>query len=302
MTAEDHSGMIDLGQCLSLVNRRFYRQGMEYYVDSWSISSESSCDVLLVTLSQNWICSNAWVAAFRTWLRSQEQVDNFDEIKGRYHDYKIFMEEVHAQAGMSANLLPRGYDPALVAAKSATAGASWDASEIQIPNVGGVVGNTVGYEMHMVGASSGSKGIIEGYAKSRARPQITDPNLVEGGSEVGYWMDLAFDTGDNLSEITTDLKFENDSPPYFVDENTEFEFYAGGSNASDGAGIGVDYSNQLALNPAVGSYATRHGTGLVVPCGLIALAGSGTGNFVVTFNLSLGPYKGVMARPMQDVN
>ena len=291
------TGVIDIGQCLSLLNRKAFRQGMEYYVESWNIEADVSTRVHLAHLPQSWVNTNAWTAAFKTWIKSQEQVENYDEIKGRYHDFKIFFDSVHATAGTVANVLPNGFNAADVAAISATASASWDASEIQIPNVG-ASGNTVGYQMHMIGPDANSKGIIEGYANSRARPQLTDPNTLTGTVS---WMETAFDSGENLGEIVTDLTHENDSPPYFIDEDTAFEFYPGGSNASNGAGLGIEFTSALALNPIVGSWATRRAPGFIAPCGLISVLGTVTG-FTVTLHLAAGPSKGVMARPMQDVN
>lgn len=289
---------VDIGQCLSLLNRKAFRQGMEYYVESWTITSSVASRVGIQTLQQSWVNSNAWVKAFRTWIKSQEQVEDFDQLKGRYHDFKVYFDHTHATAGVAANQIPEGFSPALVAGVSATAAASWDASEIQIPNVA-VPGATVGYQLHMLGPDGNSKGIVEGYANSRARPQLTDPNTLTGTVS---WMETAFDTGDNLGEIVTDLTHENDSPPYFIDEDTAFEFYPGGSNQANGAGYGFDVQPVMAINPAVGSWASKHGRGFTAPCGLIHIYNDGETLVNVTLNIAIGPSKGVMARPMQDVN
>lgn len=293
-------GFIDIGQCLSLLNRKAYRQGLEYYVDSWSMSSNVSSEAFLHTLSTTWVNTNAWTKAFQTWMKSQEQLEDFDEIKGRYHDFKVFMHEVHAAAGMPANTLPIGIDFAAAAVVDPTISANWGASHIQIPN-DGAVGVTNEYDLHMVGpdqAGVTSKGIVAGYAASRSRPVQDDPNVVFANS----WMDFAFDDGDNLADIRSDLVTENDSPPYLITEDGTHEFYPGGSNMANGAGFGTDASDPLALNPATGSWATRRGPGFVAPCGLVQFNNTRASAFTLTLYIALGPSKGVMARPMQDVN
>jgi len=300
ITAEDAGGVIDIGQCLSLLNRKAFRQGMEYYVESFTLSANVQSQVGLQYLSQTWVNTNAWVKAFRTWMKSQEQLEDFDEIKGRYHDFKVFLGTAHAQIGMPANLKPDGIDFAAAALVDPTISANWAASHIQIPN-DGAVGVTNEYELHMVGpdgAGISSKGIVAGYANSRSRPVQDDPNIVATAS----WMDFAFDDGDNLIEIRGDVISENDSPPYLITEDTNFEFYPGGSNQGNGAGFGMDITPPLAINPITGSFTTRHGAGFVAPCGLVQFDNVASSSFTLTLNIAVGPYKGVMARPMQDVN
>lgn len=298
------TGWVDIAQCLSLMNRKAFRQGMEYYIESWSISSSQPCDASLFTLDESWVNTNAWVKAFHTWLKSQEQLDDFDQIKGRYHDFKVFMSRDHQDDGVIANLLPYDFSLAQSAVVSPSVMYEWAESHIQIPN-DGAVGTTNEYDLHMLGpdqpasAGSRSKGIVAGYAESRARPQTLDPNTT---MNLFSWMDSAFDDGDNLFEIRSDVQSENDTPPYLIDQDTSIEFYPGGTQYLSGAGDGMTVQHALAINPALGSYIIKRGPGFVAPLGLVRIVGTPETIFQITLNIAVGPYKGVMARPMQDVN
>ncbi len=239
------SGFIDIAQCLGLLNRKGLRQGQQFFVESWSLSSNVAAEGSVMHVSNTWVLANAWHKAFRTWLKSQEQLEDFDDIKGRYHDFKVKFFDGHVFAD---NILPIGIDFAAASLISPTISANWQESHIQIPN-DGAVGVTTEYEIHLIGPNTGaSKGCIVGYAESRSRPQQDDPNVVNAAS----WMDFAFDDGDNLIDIRSDVVTENDSPPYIIDAGeTPFEFYPGGSNANDGAGLGLVMTPTLAVNPSL---------------------------------------------------
>lgn len=300
------SGYVDIAQCLALLNRKGLRQGQQFFVESWSLSSNVAAEGSVWSLSNTWVLTNAWEKALRTWLKSQEQLTEFDDLKGRYHDFKVKFFENH---DMSQNLLPIGIDFAAAAGISPTISANWQGSHIQIPNVD-VAGTptTVEYEIHLIGPDTAtSKGCIEGYANGRSRPMQDEPNIVAADS----WMEFAFDDGDNLADIRSDVVTENDSPPYLIDAGeTAFEFYPGGSNAANGAGSGVRMSPTLAVNPSLQAQATRYGSAFLASCGLLYLSGTayqaleGQPNTWVKLrlNIAAGPAKGVMARRMQDVN
>ena len=109
--AEFTTSYVDLSQVASLVNRRFYRQGLNWAVGGFKfLTEENFAGALSVSkLPNTWVMANSWEKSFRTW---SEMVDNavdeaeVESIKPRFHDFKIFADATHHQAGSAANLLP----------------------------------------------------------------------------------------------------------------------------------------------------------------------------------------------------
>ena len=61
---------IDLSQCASLVNRRFYRQGLNWAVNSIKVMSGGFEGIVAThSLPNTWVMSNAWEKSFRAWQK-----------------------------------------------------------------------------------------------------------------------------------------------------------------------------------------------------------------------------------------
>ena len=65
---------IDLSQCASIANRRFYRQGINWAVSGIKVLSQPSLtsgtlngSVTVSKLPETWVMSNAWEKGFRAW-------------------------------------------------------------------------------------------------------------------------------------------------------------------------------------------------------------------------------------------
>jgi len=288
---------IDIGQCYSLVNRLFARQGMQFAISGMSVAGALDSKVTISRLPEHWPCINAWEKGYHIWRESQDQVLDIEPgIGGRYRDFKVFMTVGHQAAGVLANLLPTGYS---ITGFGVPFGYDWEPSDIQIPN-DPAPGTTTEYNMHVIGGSNvTSKGLITGYGASRSRPQQIDPNIPVDPAE--NWMLGAFDVGDNLEEIREDLELENDEPPYVVglpgDPTT---FYPGG--ATQGG-----TTNQAIMFTRAGLGTQTFAPGFTAPCGLLQVvvagpADPGATDSILTIELMPGSYKGCMARPMRDVN
>lgn len=293
---------LDIGQIVSLVNRKAARQGYEYFVSNIEIITNGDFLAEVSTLPQSWTCSNAWVKSFKLWQESQDQVLDVEgrDILGKYADFKIYYDSTHKAAGVAGNLRPYGF---AIAAGGATY--KWDPSTYQVPN-DPVGGTTTEYTIHGIGPSTAnSLGMISGYAASRARPQQNDPNVVDHLTAEDWMLNL-FDVGENLTEIREDIEDDNDAPPYLLGApGSQLEYYPGGTLQAP--------THESFLQDIL---ATRAGTSLAMdstgpftaPCGLIRLdtstvVGGQDPTFVTMFvELSPGPYKGILARPMQDVN
>jgi hypothetical protein len=285
---------IDLAQCYSLVNRVFCRQGMQIAIAGMSVYGSIGSKVAVARLPEHWPCINAWEKGYHVWRESQKQVlEHEPSIQGRYADFKVYMDEFHSDAGTGQNLIPAGY----VTTSGDPHSYDWNPSEIQIPN-DPTHGTTTGYYMHLVGATtSNSKGLISGYAASRARPQTVDPNVPYAGSE--DWMREAFDVGDDLDEIRLDILYNNNEPPYMVGEPGGIPtFYPGGTQQGGLVTEAVLFSR--------GGLGTQtFAGGFTAPCGLLRVvvnSDEGSSNCTLIVRLMPGDYKGLMARPMVDVN
>lgn len=306
---------IDLAQCASLVNRVSLRQGMEYVVESVTVVTNGGCNVGIFRVPEHWCAINAWEKGYHIWRESQDQVlDDNPTIAAKYRDFKVGFDVSHTFAN---NLLPLGYE-----ITAATGTYAWDFSEIQIPN-DPAGGTTTAYPLFLLGPDTGGakKGLVHGYAMSRQRPHQIDPNVPFGPS----WMIDAFDVGENLEEITGDVQFENDNPPYLTGEDgTVDEFYPGGQNQGDNpwtAGglnpsIGT-LESIMSLRAGTSGMAIQSSSGFVAPLGLLkitvdadSLTESPSGPYdlgvlpslLLKVTLAPGGYKGLLAQGMREAN
>lgn len=299
---------VDLAQCMSLMNRKFIRQQKQFAVSGIHLVSNGTGTVNVHRLKNDWVTINSLEKAYHIWRESQDQVlDNTPSIAAKYRDFKVYMDSFHAAAGGDVNAWPIGYiTPTEALVIDPKAVYDWEYSEIQIPNDPLNAGATTGYSLHVLGEDilpgpNQSKAVIAGYADSRSRPQSNDPNVVR---QTG-WMTEAFDTGDNLEEITDDVMVENDQPPYIITQDTEFEFYPGGSsNYTPLESMGhvaalTTAGNTLTRSPSSGPFICTAGL-LMVYSEVSGQTGSNV-NYL-SINMTAGTEKGLMTRDIVDVN
>ena len=111
------NNFIDLSQCASLMNRRFYRQGLNWAVAGIQVHSATDADKLagglvLQKLPETWIMSNAWEKGFRAWQKmNDEALEESESVRPRFLDFKIYADSDHHNAGYAANLLPGNLPP-----------------------------------------------------------------------------------------------------------------------------------------------------------------------------------------------
>ena len=198
---------IDLSQCASLLNRRFYRQGINWAVGGFKLLTQSDTlgTFAIKKLPSTWVMSNAWMKGFKAWQRmNDEALEESESIRPRFLDFKIYADGVHHNLGIAGNLLPGVQEPGFV---PATPG-EWESSKFRIPVGPANPGDTTDREVIGVGASFpgvGASGInavslIEGYAASRGLPNILDPNAPDDaedavGTTPENWMVALFNEG-----------------------------------------------------------------------------------------------------------
>ncbi len=306
----------DLSQCASLLNRRFYRQGLNWAVAGFTFITQSGTtgQISVAKVPDTWVSSNAWEKGFRAWTKMQnEALDEADSVKPKFNDFKVYMDATHHNAGVGSNLTPLQGNPATLL----TLG-TWDMSEMIIPTWGDP-GASKNREIIWTGANypgAGASGfdavsLIEGYAASRGLPDIRDPNVpADAASAAGNnpenWISATFsEATDQDADVLADLITDNTKAPYpFENDGTAIDTqYPGGANQPAGAG------SKLELHDVIGVSATTIGNttqmkGGNFQGGLVRFNLSGlsdTSTVAILVHLVPGPHRGYMCQSMQDV-
>ena len=281
---------ISLSQCASIVNRRFYRAGLNWAVGGFTVIGGGTGTGFLTInrLPETWVLSNAWEKAFRAWRRQQDEVldDGTQEsVRARFNDFKVYMDQAHFQSGVANNLTPLG-----------TAGVAyplgeWEMSQVVVPNYTGGVTNWEPY-MQMLGGnppggSPPSFGLIQAYAASRSTPQSPDPVVPTGVTTFENVYKELFDVGDNNDDIMDNVVLKNNQLPYDQDD------YPGEVGDQAEFVCSIRLANTQSQTQVAGSS---------FPCGLIQIdttALDGPVQFIV--HLVPGDHRGYLAEPMQEM-
>ncbi len=310
---------IDLSQCASYMNRRAYRQGLNWAVASIDVTtSKLEGWVRIGKLPNTWVMSNAWEKSFRAWqkmIKNATDEAGSESIKGKFLDFKIFIDDGHHSLGVSKNLLPLSFNGNTVKP------GPWDMSIIDIPvtQPAGSTGPAVSFELVATGANNpgaspasglDAKSVIQGYADSRALPHIEDPNQPADAPD--SWIMKLFSDGNQQDEEVTEMLLETGiQAPYA---------FEGGI---DPAGGGAPYADTMYPGgetnmPGIQSHAVRAITGTTIggttfieggnfPCGLIRVElSNGTAlstgtSAIIRVNLVPGAHRGYLAESMTDM-
>lgn len=300
---------IDLSQCASLVNRRFYRQGINWAVAGIKIISTGSGSMIAKKLPNTWVMSNAWEKSFRAWQRqNNEAMQEAESVRPRFLDFKIYADDVHHTAGYGLNLLPLGQNLTPFGV------GEWDSSKVIVPFGPASPGNTAEHEFIATGSNfpgAGASGfnavsLIEGYAASRGLPNQVDPNTPADaddadGSTPENWLSAMFNDGtDQDSEVLANLITEGNRAPYpFEGDSVSVDTqYPNGANQAPGLQI-HDWV-QLTGTTIGGQSHIKGGN---FPCGLVRLdwTPETTSNFIVQVDLVPGNHRGYLCEPMTEM-
>lgn len=302
---------IDLSRAASIVNRRFYRQGINWSVAGFTITTAGNTSPGTVTICKvptTWVAYNAWKKSKAMWDKMNDQVlEDEPSLEARYADFKVFLNEAMSTATVQDNITVPGDGDILLPTDCmynlpADNGSEWIYSTIQVPEDGGALPPTE-KSLHFLGDSvTASVGLIHGYALSRTRPINTgDPSTAGNGG----WMTQLFDTGHNLEEIRDDIADDNDRPPYAVGNSQSTgalsEFYPGGANNLP-AGEVVGYAS-FGATPTTGSITSQRSIkGGMFPCGLIEIKSDLVGPtfYDIIVHLVPGNHRGYLCEPMGD--
>ncbi len=308
---------IDLSQCASLLNRRFYRQGLNWAVSQIKILTLGDGVVTTQRLPNTWTMSNAWHKGFAAWQKmNNEALEEAESVRPRFLDFKIYANARHHNKGYGTNLVPYSLstDPAgAITANVATLG-EWEASKYQIPdNTLGATGGVREREVIAVGANfpgAGASGLnavslIEGYAASRGLPNVLDLNTpADAGDVVGSgenWISqLDSDGTQQIDQVIDDMISENNLAPYpFENDGVHTDTqYPGGANQLSG----LQVHDVSFISPTTIGGMTRIPGGNF-PCGLLAVnwIPNSASNITIQVELVPGPHRGYLALPMQEM-
>ncbi len=312
---------IDLMQCASLLNRRFYRQGLNVPVASIKILAEDVVgSVAIQKLPSTWIMSNAWEKGMRTWMKmNKEALEEQESVRPKFLDFKIYADAEHHRQGFGANLLPRHLTQVPggpLTPTTATAG-EWESSKVVIPT-SLTSGTSTEFELIAVGGSFPGVGastlnavsLIEGYAASRGLPDVLDPNVPGDADDVGptatpeNWLGAMFTEGvAQDQEVLEILTTENNIAPYpFENDGVHTDtMYPSGANQLAGLQINdFDYLTGTTIG------GRTHLNGGLFPCGLIKISitnanPSGNKAFDIQLNLVPGNHRGYLCEPMTEM-
>jgi len=297
---------IDLSQVASLVNRRFYRQGINWAVGGMKVLSLQPGTVNCFKLPNTWVTSNAWEKAFRSWNKQQmEDVEESgsESAVARFRDFKVFADVAHVTQFIAAgsdlnatNLMPADSGGVLAT------GGEWEASQIVVPNVvadaSGSDVDPIEYYLHMVGVNNNaglSRGVLEGYADSRAYPQSPDPVSPVIGS-ADNWMRQMFDVGNDNVEVLNNATDKNDELPY-PQVN-----YPGGETQMPN--LEWHDSTTIFQNNVILGVGTQRLKGGNFPCGLVCIDWTPSGeaaNLVIQIDMVPGTHRGYLCEPMTEM-
>jgi hypothetical protein len=297
---------IDLSQCASIINRRFYRQGINWAVAGIKVLTSGTGSIVIKKLPNTWVMANAWKKSFATWQKmNREALSESESVKPKFMDFKIYADSVHHSAGYSANLLPLGSDYAV-----ATAG-EWIASKFITPiSPGDFVSSfeaiATGPSYPGLGASGlNAVSLVEGYAASRALPYGEDPNIPADASDASgqtpeNWMQALFNEGTlQDDEVLGDMSENNQAPyPFEGDGSATDTQYPGGANQLPGLQI---HDWESISGTTIGGITRCKGGNF--PCGLMRFDWSPetTANIVIQVDLIPGNHRGYLCEPMGDM-
>ncbi len=312
---------IDLSQCASLLNRRFYRQGINWAVSSIKILTSATGAIGVNKLPNTWVMSNAWEKGFRAWQKmNNEALAESPSVKPKFLDFKIYMDETHHSKGFDRNLLPQSFG--IPNPIDAIAG-EWFSSKYEVPQAVAFNSQDVS-SREIIGVGPSYPGVspvtgldavslIEGYAASRGLPNIEDPNTPKDAADAdglnpSNWLTALFNDGSiRDAEVIDLMTSENNQAPYPFENgadplNPGFTFpdtmYPGGANQLASLEI---HDTEFVTSSTIGGTTRLKGGNF--PCGLMQLTSSfaaGT-EFIVQLSMVPGTHRGYLCESMTEM-
>jgi hypothetical protein len=277
---------IDIAKALSAVNRKFYRQGVYYHVNSIEIYNNETGVIDIHTLPDTWVTKNAWNRGFQLFQKMNALTDPplSGGLRPKYHDFKVFMNSRHFQGG---SLQPSLHD--INNSATEVDNDEWLYSRfVSADDDGDSTQEADDFYVHMLGQHAGTNGNWEsvGLIKSYAESRRTVPSTDQQDNNVTEYDPLlnVFDMSseEQMNDIIQNLNTDNDAPPY--NQNN----YVGETTSS------LQHVARIGTEQGVGRIGRA--AGFCAPFGLICIDPFGvSSDYRVVLNLAPGTYHGVYA-------
>lgn len=283
---------IDIAKALSIVNRRLYRQGCYYYVDSVELYNAEDAYVDLHVVPDNWVTRSSYRRAKSIWDdMNQKALMHTPTIAPKYHDFKVYMSDLHRTTG-SAD--PSLYD--VNSLKTVYSADDWNYSQfVSADDDQDAAANADEFYAHFIGGHSGSSanwtsiGIVKSYAKTRVHPDTSGSPVLPSVITDDPLLNLMdYSSEEQLNDIVTNMNLDNDETPYDADA------YVG-----ETAGSMQQVARLVTADPLLGGRRVDMAAGFCAPCGLICVDPQATSTaFRLVVNVTEGPYHGTYAERM----
>lgn len=284
---------IDIAKALSTINRKFYRQGVYYYVNSVEVYNNESGVIDLHTLPDTWVTKNAWNRGFQLFQKMNALTDS--PISGvarpKYHDFKVYFNTLHRSNGTMNPVMTYINNGSLEYPAD-----EWKYSEFVSADSDGDLNDDENglnqeadnFNVHMLGVHDGntgnwnSVGLIKSYAESRSTVHRTDTTDTEVDITDPLLNIFDFSSEEQMNDIMRNLLEDNDQPPY-------------DSNAYIGE-VATSMQHVARIGTEAGVGRIGRAAGFCAPMGLICVDPWGVETeFRVVLNLAPGTYHGVYA-------
>jgi len=291
------SHFIDLAAGLSAVNKRFYRQGLYYYVKSISIvETTADTKVQFGTAPDVWMIPQAWKLGFRNWSKmnslAAQAIPGGDlAVAGKYHDFKIYLNDNHRTEG-DVTVPTNG--PATMDGTPHFNPDKWDYAQLHTMHPEDSNANNAdrdSFSVMLLGTHVAGGGQEDQFtAIALTNSYLKQRSLIDNSGEPYQFDDIGddpllrlFDVANQFDDVLDDLQDHNDLAPY--DDN---------GNYTD-----TILRAQCSVGPS--SQKTAMLPGFCVPFGLLEVlthsqnTTNGTNTVKVLIEMAPGPYHGVYA-------
>lgn len=304
---------LDVSAALSALNRKAFRQGCYYYINSVEFYDNANSSVDLHVCPDNWITRSSHRRAKGIWdaMNARAMDAGASLVAPKYHDFKVYMSKRHVDVGTT---MPSLYDingihRAIVPDEWAYSQVATADNDGDLTTVDGVVvlnQDADEFYLHVLGGHNGSSdnwtsiGIVKSYQDTRPMAPVVEPQFVDAASlkEDPLLNVVDYSSEEQMNDIIENLNEDNDTTPY--DRNLYVGVGGDGINPVDGSTADCfDMMHVVRLNTTAESGRVDRQGGFCAPFGLICVdpenTMSGTNKFRIVLNMAVGTYHGVYA-------
>lgn len=260
---------VDIGQCLSLINHRLYRQGRNYRVRVSITSPVAVAGAAITTLPDSWWARRAYNKVKDLWMKRIADIKAVQGNRsiGRWNDFKVGYDATHRTNFTSALKPVLVTDATGTQAAMATSNEEWNLSELLDND-----GNDNTFRMLSTASTSNVFNILQAYSNV---DNVFAPDPDETGSGSQIYAEFAPVAGGGDA---SDMDDQGDFPPYHETAFPQME---------------VLQSQLVCTDPSAAGIQRLSSGYFDAPLGLIRI-GSPTNN-ELTIEVQAGDYKGVHA-------